>query len=307
MKDQADKLREIIESLKKKQMKSNDSSIIYENSREKATKSRIITITSGKGGVGKTNIAVNLSIALGTIGYRVALIDADLGLANIDVMLGISSKYSLVDILNDEIDIMETLSEGPRGIKFISGGSGIEELVKLDKEQLEKFINNIGILDNYFDIIIIDTGAGLSDNVLSFVMSSDEVIIVTTPDPTAITDAYALIKIVSSRDMHKNVKIIVNRAETIREANDVLDKLVFVSDKFLKMKVLPLGIVLYDENVVKAVKMQQPFFISNPNSIASKLIKDISMNLSNKNNYTKNLEESGMRSFVKKLYSFFAG
>ena len=214
MKDQADRLREIIDNLKRNQIINNNN---YVNSRKKTNSARIITITSGKGGVGKTNVAVNMSIALSNIGYKVALIDADLGLAN---------------ILHYDIDIMETLSEGPGGIKFISGGSGVEELVKLNKEQLEKFISNIEILDNYFDIILIDTGAGLSDNVLSFVMASAEVIIVTTPDPTAITDAYALIKIISSRDRNKDVKIIVNRAESIKEANDVLDKLAFVSNRF---------------------------------------------------------------------------
>jgi len=304
MKDQADRLREIIDNLKRNQIINNNN---YVNSRKKTNSARIITITSGKGGVGKTNVAVNMSIALSNIGYKVALIDADLGLANIDVILGVSPKYSLADILHYDIDIMETLSEGPGGIKFISGGSGVEELVKLNKEQLEKFISNIEILDNYFDIILIDTGAGLSDNVLSFVMASAEVIIVTTPDPTAITDAYALIKIISSRDRNKDVKIIVNRAESIKEANDVLDKLAFVSNRFLGMKILPLGLVLYDESVVKAVKLQQPFLISNPNSHASKFIRDITINLVNKNNYMPDSMRNGMKSFVKRLHSFFTG
>ena len=126
-------------------------------------------------------------------------------------------------------------------MKFISGGSGVEELVKLNTEQLETFIRKIGILDRYFDIIIIDTGAGLSESVLSFAMASDEIIVVTTPDPTAITDAYALIKVISSRNVNKDIKVIVNRAENVSEANNVLDKLVLVSDKFLSMKIVPLG------------------------------------------------------------------
>ena len=220
MRDQAERLREIVDNLKRNKIKNNGyyfnkTAINMTKYTEKSSSARIITITSGKGGVGKSNIAVNMSIALSSLGYRVALIDADLGLANVDVLMGITPEFSMADVLHFDKNIMEVLSEGPCGIKFLSGGSGVEELVKLSKEQLEKLISNIGILDSNFDIIVIDTGAGLSDNVLSFVMASDEVIIVATPDPTSIMDAYALIKIVSSRNKDKDVKIIVNRAKIL--------------------------------------------------------------------------------------------
>jgi len=308
MRDQAERLREIINNLKKNQNNKNDlqDEVIDTTKTEVKSKSaRIITITSGKGGVGKSNIAVNMSIALSNMGHKVALIDGDLGLANVDVLLGISPEFSMADILHSNKSIMEILCEGPGGIKFLSGGSGIEELAKLDKDQLEKFITNIGILDNYFDIIVVDTGAGISDNVLSFVMASDEVIIVTTPDPTAIMDAYALIKVISARSKDKDVKIIVNRAENISEANNVLNKLVLVSDKFLQMKVSPLGFVLYDENVVKAVKSQVPFLTSSPNSVASKNIRNITNNLINSSGYVEDeIKSSGIRSFINRVYNF---
>ena len=308
MRDQAERLREIIDNLKKNQkmrssLKEAEMSMAKTAAEDKSA--RIITITSGKGGVGKSNIAVNMSIALSNMGFKVALIDGDLGLANVDVLLGISPEYSMADILHCNKSIMEALCEGPGGIKFISGGYGNEELVKLNKEQLEKFIGNIGILDSYFDIIVVDTGAGISDNVLSFVMASDEVIIVTTPDPTAIMDAYALIKVISSRSKDKDIKVIVNRAENVGEANNVLEKLVMVSDKFLKMKVSPLGFVLYDESVIKAVKSQIPFLTSNPNSVASKNIRKIADKLINSGAYAEGeIKNSGIRDFINRVYSF---
>jgi len=309
MRDQAERLREIINNLKKNQNNKNDlqDEVIDTTKTEVKSKSaRIITITSGKGGVGKSNIAVNMSIALSNMGLKVALIDGDLGLANVDVLLGITPEFSMADILHSNKSIMEALCEGPGGIKFLSGGSGIEELAKLNKDQLEKFITNIGILDSYFDIIVVDTGAGISDNVISFVMASDEVIIVTTPDPTAIMDAYALIKVISARNKDKDVKIIVNRAENISEANNVLNKLVLVSDKFLQMKISPLGFVLYDESVVKAVKSQVPFLNSSPNSIASKNIRDITNNLINSSGYVEGgIRSSGIKSFINRVYNFF--
>lgn len=308
MKDQAQRLREIIEDMKRKQSKNNESysENITVNTTKTTNLARVITVTSGKGGVGKSNIAVNMSISLCSMGYKVALIDADLGLANVDVLMGISPEFSLADILHNNKSIMEILSEGPCGVKFISGGSGVEELVKLNKEQLEKFISEIGILDSYFDIIIIDTGAGLSDSVLSFTMASDEIIVVTTPDPTAITDAYALIKVISSRNMNKDIKVIVNRAENVNEANNVLDKLVLVTDKFLSMKIVPLGFILYDDNVIKAVKSQSPFITSNPNSTASRNIRSITMNMVNNKDYMKDASDSsGMKGFINQLYNFF--
>ncbi|HOJ09605.1 MAG TPA: MinD/ParA family protein [Clostridiales bacterium] len=304
MNDQAEKLREIITNLKKKQINSKNYSV---SNRFNAKTARTIAFTSGKGGVGKSNIAVNTAIALSKLDYKVALIDADLGLANVDVILGLSLKFSLADIMRNNLNITEVLSEGPCGIKFISGGSGVEELTKLNGEDLERFINNIGILDNLFDIILIDTGAGLSDSVLSFVMAANEVIIVTTPDPTAIMDAYALIKAIAARDNEKNINIIVNRADSIKEANGVLEKLILVSRKFLGIEISPLGFILYDDAIVRAVKLQQPFLLSSPNSQASRFVRDIALNLVEYRKYIPNLKSSGVKDFIKRLSTYFSG
>lgn len=300
MRDQADRLRQIIDSKKIKQSINHVDLISDENKKT----AKVITVTSGKGGVGKTNVTVNLAISLSELGYKVVILDADFGLANIDVLFGMVPRYTLVDVIRNKRNILQVLSDGPENIKFLSGGSGVEELVKLDNVQLEQFANNISLLDKICDIILIDTGAGLSDSVLNFVMASDEILLVTTPEPTSITDAYALIKMVANRDKSKIIKVIVNRAESIYEANDILNKLVMVTNKFLGLKIYPLGYILQDDMVIKAVKMQQPFTLSFPKSNAARLIKEISKRIvETKPNST---EISGAKGFINKLVGFFS-
>ncbi|MDP4093817.1 MAG: MinD/ParA family protein [Bacillota bacterium] len=300
MRDQADKLRQIIDNLKEKQI-NNQENLPAASPKKNA---RVITITSGKGGVGKTNITINLAIALSELGLRVAILDADFGLANIDVLFGIVPKNTLVDVVYGRKNILEVLSDGPKNIKFISGGSGVEELVKLDKTQVEKFVENIGLLDKLSDVILIDTAAGLSDNVMSFVMAADEVLLITTPEPTSITDAYALIKMVAHRDKDKIIKVIVNRADSAAEANDLLTKLSVVAEKFLSIKLSPLGYILQDDSVSKAVKMQQPFTMSFPKSQASRLIKEISRKLAEISREKLTNDNNGIKGFVSRLLGF---
>ncbi|HEY9059844.1 MAG TPA: MinD/ParA family protein [Pseudobacteroides sp.] len=300
MMDQAEKLRKIVDNLKSLQ-KNNKQNLIPAVEKKNA---KVITVTSGKGGVGKTNIAVNLGIALSELGLKVIILDADFGLANIDVLFGMIPKHTLVDVIHSEKNILQILSEGPSNVKFISGGSGVEELIKLDNSQLEKFLSNISLMDKIADIILIDTGAGLSDNVMNFVMSADEVLLVTTPEPTSITDAYALIKMISNRDKGRLIKVIVNRAEDTNEANDLLSKLSIVSEKFLSLKLMPLGYVLHDEAVIKAVKTQNPFLISFPKSNASKQIRDISRKLICDNNDSSEAEIKGIKGFMNRLVGF---
>ena len=295
--DQAEKLRQIIDNLKERHAARQTNTL---SNSEKAAK--VITVTSGKNGVGKTNITINLAIALSEQGKRVAILDADFGLANIDVMLGIIPKLTLVDVIYDNKNILEVLTDGPKNIKFISGGSGVEDLVKLDNGQLERFIANISLLDKLADVVLIDTGAGLSESVMSFVMAANEVILVTTPEPTSITDAYALIKVISNRDRNKNIKVIVNRAENANEANDILNKLSVVTGKFLTIDLHPLGFIPQDEQVIKAVKMQQPFILSYPKSQASKQIIEMSRKLLLDDNIEGSVsKEKGIRSFVQRL------
>ncbi|MCR4434480.1 MAG: MinD/ParA family protein [Clostridiales bacterium] len=301
MKDQAERLRQIIDGLKLHQAASQINMLNSESAQNKSA--RVIAVTSGKGGVGKTNVTINLAIALSELGKRVIILDADFGLANVDVLFGITPKFTLVDVIYNRKSLFEVLADGPRNIKFISGGSGVEDLVKLESTHRERFIENIGLLDKLADIILIDTGAGLSENVMSFVMAADEILLVTTPEPTSITDAYVLIKMVSKRDKDKVIKVVINRAENANEANDILNKLCVVAEKFLALKLNPLGYILQDEAVPRAVKLQQPFSLSFPKSQASKHIMDISRKLVDSKGNRLQSEDTGIRNFVKRFFN----
>lgn len=299
MKDQAERLREIIRGIK--------DSKEDEKGTDKITNrpaSRVITITSGKGGVGKTNFTVNLGIIFAQMGLRVVIIDADLGLANVDVVMGKMSKYNLSDVINSSKDILEILEEGPNGVKFISGGSGVQELVKLDKTQLVDLLMKLGKLDTEADIVLIDTGAGLSENVISFVHAAREVILITTPEPTSITDAYALIKTITNKDKKKNIKVVVNRADNPTEAFNILDKLSAVTQKFLGIKLHKLGYIINDTSVSKAVKIQQPFVLSFNKSEASRNMNDIALTLMDNKELSAN-SVSGIKMFISKLTNLF--
>ncbi len=297
MRDQADRLRQLIDSLKRQTL--NQEPVQQGAANKKAA--RVIAVTSGKGGVGKTNLVVNLALALSKLGMRVAILDADLGLANIEVLLSITPRYTLVDVMHGRKSMIEVLCSGPNNIKFISGGSGVEELTKLKEEQLRKFVENISLLDSISDIVLIDTGAGLSESVMSFVMGADEVLLVTTPEPTAIADGYAMIKFIFNRDPNKIIKMVVNKAENPAEAIDVLGRLCLVTEKFLQLKVYPLGYILEDDSVTRSVKMQQPFFLSFPKSQAARCIYEISQKLVKSDLREDVRPVSGIKSFVNRL------
>lgn len=299
MMDQAEKLRQAIDNLRLKQAVNQVAAPKPPVKRS----ARVITVTSGKGGVGKTNVTINLAIALSEQGYRVVILDADFGLANIDVLFGIVPQYTLLDVVKNKKNILEILTDGPMNTKFISGGSGVEDLVKLDKQQIMKFVENMALLDKIADIIIVDTGAGLSESVMSFIVAADEVLLVTTPEPTSITDAYALIKMVSNRDKAKKIRVVANRADSVNEANDVLNKLVLVAEKFLGISLEPAGYIMHDDAVVKAVKQQQPFLICFPKSQAARNIRDISAKLAEKSSVADSPSFSGVRGFFNRLVS----
>ena len=295
MNDQAKRLREIVNKVNNDNIGTPIGTI--------KSSAKVFTVTSGKGGVGKTNITVNLAISLSDMGYRVVVIDADLGLANIDVVLGTMPKYSLVDVIKNGKNILDILCTGPKNVKFISGGSGVEELTSLTSSELEIFIKNIGLLDKIADIILIDTGAGISESVLRFVMAANDVFLVTTSEPTAITDAYALIKAIGTRDNKKNIRLIINRAESAIEAQTAMQKLNSVSQKFLKMKLNFLGYISNDPLVSKAVKQQKPFRLLFPDSVAAKNMEEISkkvVNLAEK----RSSNQSGIKEFFNKFLVF---
>ena len=270
--------------------------------------SRVITVTSGKGGVGKTNFTVSLAIYLQRQNKRVAILDADFGLANIELLFGVIPKYSLADVLLGGKMIEEVITEGPSGIKFISGGSGLKDLANISERQMAYLIDNFEYLDSISDIILVDTGAGISKSVINFVKASNETVIVTTPEPTSITDAYALIKTIREEESDiPEFKIVVNKVDNIKEGIEIYDKLQKVSAKFLDIKLDYLGSIPYDNNLVKAVKQQRPAAVSFPNSPFSKSLEAMSAKILDIDFSPYNSNTLNIISFVKRLTNIFGG
>lgn len=302
--DQAEKLR-LMARTYKSQVEEDIKSGFTETTSQAGDepKTRTFAITSGKGGVGKTNFTINLGLALMKQGYRVMVLDADLGLANVDVILGLKAQYNLSHLIKGEKSIREIITESPTGLQVIAGGSGMQDLANLPKKKLQRFIKSLSELEGMADILLIDTGAGLSRSVMSFVMAADEVIVIATPEPTSITDAYGLVKTLYNTKPESKVHLVVNRVESAEEANETASKFTVVAQKFLQFPVATLGYVLDDHLVSKAVKNQEPFFIRYPKSNASYCLEQLANQLVNHD--TRQLAPAGIRSFVNKVMRFF--
>ncbi len=246
----------------------------------KRTKNIItVAISSGKGGVGKSNIVANLAIALRKIGSEVMILDADLGLSNIDVLFQLAPKYNIQHVLNGEKTLIDIITEGPHGIKILPASSGIQELTALDEFQRLKILEEFDSFDNNLDILLIDTAAGISENVAFFCVAAQEIIVITAPEPTALTDAYALIKVLSTRYQERSFNVLVNSVSSPNEAEEIFRRLYMVAERFLSISLNYLGYIPYDEAVKKAVKMQKPFVDIYPTSPASKKIYELAPKL----------------------------
>lgn len=236
---------------------------------------RVITVTSGKGGVGKSNFTLNFALMLQAKGYKVIVFDADIGLANIDVLMGISPKYNLYHLLKQEKTIWEIMHKGYNDLEFIAGGSGFSDLIRLSEEQLDYFAEQISQLHGHADFLIFDTGAGLSKETLKFILAAEETIVVTTPEPTAITDAYAIIKMVNNMQQGVRFRLVVNRAADPKEGKQTAEKITLVAKQFLHMDIPTLGYVFDDANIPKAVKRQIPFTVAYPHTPASRNMMEL--------------------------------
>ncbi len=261
---------------------------------------RSIAITSGKGGVGKTSLAVSLSIALARGNASVTLLDADLGLANINVILGIIPKFNLYHVIKGKKKLKDIVIEVPEGIKIIAGAAGFHQLANLNEKQRADFIAELSEIAND-DYLIVDTGAGVSQNVLSFLTSSDEIIVVTTPEPTAITDAYGIIKSIASQSTDKTIKLVVNRCQSVSEGKRVAQRIINIAGQFLNIKVENLGFVFDDIAVPKSVRSQKPFIVSYPKCKASVCVNIIADKIANREPGV--YENGGISGFVKKLFA----
>lgn len=261
-------------------------------------KTRIIAITSGKGGVGKSNLSVNMAIAYAQQGKKVTLIDGDLGMANVNILMNIVPQYNLMHVINHQKKMQEIINDTEFGIKFIAGANGFSKIANLTVDELDDFAKQFAMLGNS-DVIIIDTGAGIANNVLQFVSAADEVYVVTTPEPTAITDAYGIIKIITTElpDREMNIKLLVNRVHSADEGKRISERIINIVGQFLNKKVDYIGFV-YDDPVVQAsVIRQKPFIVVNPTSKPAQCIKHIVGRI--EKNDTGNAE--GVSSFLKKF------
>ena len=267
---------------------------------------RVITVTSGKGGVGKSNTAINLAIQFRKMGKRVIILDADFGLANIEIMFGAVPKHNLCDLIYQGKNIKEIITWGPMDVGFISGGSGIAGMSNLSKDYLNYIIHNLVQLDSLADIIIVDTGAGISDAVLEFLVASGEIVLITTPEPTSITDSYSLLKALSRHPRYQAettaIKMIANRVSKEEEGQILYNKLNAVVSRYLKIPFVYLGSVPQDDKLQQAVMQQTPVSLQNPNAKARIAYENISGKLMDKEAISIK-QKRGMAAFFSHIIS----
>ncbi len=298
MNDQASSLRKMM----KNNMNNAENNTQKDENDPRTNSTRIIAVASGKGGVGKTNLTVNLAYALKEMGKDVLIMDADIGMANIDILMGLTSTYSLKHVMEGKCSIDEAIIEGSAGISILAGISGEEDFVNINMDQVQKLFSASSHLQENYDIIIIDIGAGAHQDVLNFIMSADEALIVLTPEPTAIMDAYSLIKILSTHDFIDDIGLIVNMVDSTKEGNDVINRMKKVIKEYLGISVELTSIIPYDKKVVKAVKKQQSVFELFPQSSIAKSYKETSSRLINRGDEGSS---QSMKSFFSKVIGMF--
>ena len=257
MDDQAERLREKVKTLE-------------DNKRTKT-----LAIISGKGGVGKSNFALNFAISLKEKGNSVLLFDMDVGMGNIDILMGISTPYSIIDFFTSAVSLKQLIGKAPVGIDYITGGSGLTELTKINENDMKHFFNEFSIILNEYDYVLLDMGAGMDETSLRFVLSVDEVIVLTTSEPTSITDAYAAMKYIIMKNNQIPFYLLVNRASSEKEGIDTYTRISNVLKHFLGKSSELLGVLPEDKTISQAVKIQTPFFVHNTRSPASKALMKI--------------------------------
>ena len=236
---------------------------------------QVIAVTGGKGGVGKTNVSVNLGVALCKLGRRVTLLDADLGLANVDVLLGLKPRRNLSDVLAGNTTLAEVVVPGPCGLRIVPAASGTQAMVQLGPREHAGLISAFSDIAHQMDVLIVDTAAGISDEVISFLLAAQEIIVVVCNEPTSITDAYALIKVLNSQYDVKRVRVLANMVRGAQEGKSVFAKLVTVTERFLEVTLEYAGWVPFDEHVRRAVQRQRSVVDAYPSSKASQSFMDL--------------------------------
>ncbi|MBS4172536.1 MinD/ParA family protein [Bacillus sp. FJAT-49736] len=285
MRDQAEKLREKLMNKYRQSAKT-------------------LAIVSGKGGVGKSNIAINIALLLANQEKKVLLFDFDIGMGNVHVLLGADGNKSISDFLYRDIPIEEIIYTGPNNVSYISAGNGFSNIIELDNDMVSRLIGGLEHLQNLYDYIIFDMGAGATSSNLQILLSVDDIIVITTPEPTSITDAYSMMKYISIQDSANRFFLICNRADNEKEGMFVLEKLQLTVNKFLDKEIYLLGVLPEDQHVRKAVKLQVPFYQAFPaSSISFKLEKIVGKYLGKEEKMTS--QHSTANRFIRKFRNFF--
>ncbi len=254
---------------------------------------RVLAVTSGKGGVGKTNIVTNLAIALARQGARVLVLDGDLGLANVDLLLGIAPQYDLQDMILGDRRLEDIVLEGPEGIRVVPASSGVEELANLDEYRTECLLRSLSAIEQDVDLILIDAPSGIGTHAVALSQAADEILVVTTPEPTSFSDAYAMIKVLSQRPLKCVPGLLVNQANSENEALEVSKRVQSVAKRFLNLEIPYLGFILADESVGKSVVRQEPFLTTYPYSPASSCILRLARRVLGQSSEKKGKPDSG--------------
>jgi flagellar biosynthesis protein FlhG len=259
--------------------------------------SRVVTIASGKGGVGKSNFTLSFALSLIELGKKVVVIDLDIGMANLDILMGTTPKHHLWDMIRERKSIWSVLEKGPGGLEYIAGGSGFQQLLHLQDEQRQYFFQELGKLHGYADIILIDTGAGLTVESQQCHLSADEVILLTTPEPTAIADAYSVIKILHSQNPLLSFQLVVNRVSRQKEGIEVASKVKLAVQSFLNKEIKIFGAIPDDASVMQAVLKQVPFYIAFPRSMASLTLRNLAERFVSGTAVSQ--EQKGIKGFIR--------
>ncbi|HEU5140246.1 MAG TPA: MinD/ParA family protein [Bacillales bacterium] len=267
------------------------------NLRRKMKTPRVVSVVSGKGGVGKSNLSLNFALALKKLGKKVILFDLDIGMANLDILMGLLPSRTIVDMVEENLSIWEIIEHGTGGLSYIAGGSGLSEVFRLDERKTEHFLRELGCLQKEYDTVIFDMGAGVSDDLLKFVLASDEAIVVTTPEPTAMTDAYAAMKFICRAGVQLPVRIVVNRSRSEKEGRETAVRLQQVADRFLNQKIRAFSVLPDDNTVPNAVRAGIPFLLYAPRAPVTKAVLDAAQAWSG-------LPSSG-GGFLRKLRNYF--
>ncbi|WP_141433434.1 MinD/ParA family protein [Bacillus sp. 03113] len=281
MKDQAERLRQQFQRM------------------EKQKKQKVVAVLSGKGGVGKSNFSLNFSISISQKGHSILLFDMDIGMGNIDVLMGCKAQYTITDFFENNISLTDIITEGPKGIHYIAGGSGLLHLISINEEAFEKFTNELLQIIDEYDYIILDMGAGINHESIKFILSVDEIIMITNPEPTSLTDAYAAMKFIHLKNAHIPFYLVVNQIVSDREGLDTYIRINRVLHHFLGRECLSLGMVPNDRAVQLAVRMQVPFILLNDKSPASKALHSMTDRYCN-----RPVNQSSKHSFLTRLINF---